>query len=726
MTTETKTVNNPVNVNSTNITQPYYSPYGNISDIFMNKMLMNSMNDIMKGTYQMTFHNIVKLIFLSQVSNIKQIVPIFYEYVKHMILWFLCFTKQTYYSIKSSKQDCQMIEDICLDDAPKRIYVDIEINDVFIKYFYNYLQTSKNCVFDIENINYNVKNCKDIITSKKISNIIITYENIDIKINTPIYLKINTNINNIESYTLNNTKKQVKSLFDCLKSEEIDVIKKVIDKEFNGKTHKEIIDFFENDKENIKRTTAHVTEFNIAELLIEKYKSFDKDETYVIILIISLIYSKIFYIKYKSTFMSFWIINICGDSDNIFNTNITYNRNQYITQNGWSLTFGCKCPNIKLSYLTEKEYNLFDKTFRCSIIDNINNSNTLQCELNNETDKTILEHFLNYINSFSPVQTIGTKITIFKLSIKKNIKKEEIPNPEYSLWTAKLDLIKSHTSQNKEKETQHEINNIICDSMPSKTICKESVVKELSVKEIKKIYRDIKSLYIDKQNKMLLKDNLEQFKNDKETLFEMGIDNKLNILLYGEPGTGKTTTIQTIASYLGKDIYYINLKEFETNADIQMIYDYISKNTGNGIIVYEDIDCMSDVVLKRTDEIKEISINDICDIENDKLSLSYFLNLLQGCLTPDDSINILTTNFKDKLDSAIFRSGRMDLTLELKPCSHFQIRNIFRKLMKREINGDVLSKIPKYKHTPATIIYHLKNYRKCTTMTDMDIFQKFF
>jgi chaperone BCS1 len=191
-------------------------------------------------------------------------------------------------------------------------------------------------------------------------------------------------------------------------------------------------------------------------------------------------------------------------------------------------------------------------------------------------------------------------------------------------------------------------------------------------------------------------------------------------------GTGKTTTIQTIASYLGKDIYYVNLKEFETNSDIQMIYDYISKNTGNGIIVYEDIDCMSDVVLKRTSDIKEISINDICDIENDKLSLSYFLNLLQGCLTPDDSINILTTNFKDKLDSAIFRSGRMDLTLELKPCSHFQIRNIFRKLMKREINEDVLKKIPEYKHTPATIIYHLKNYRKCTTMSDMDIFQNNF
>jgi hypothetical protein len=692
----------------------------------MNKMLMNSMNDIMKGTYQMTFHNIVKLIFLSQVSNIKQIAPTLYEYIKHMILYLLCFTKQIYYSIKSSKQ-YEMIEDTCIDDCnkPKSIYVDIEINEVFIKYFYNYLQTSKNCSFDLENINYNVKNCKDIITHKKISNIIITYENIDIKINTPIYLKINTNINNIESYTLNDTKKKITSLFDCLKPEQTDVIKKVINKEFNGKTNKEIIDVFENNVNNKNRDKTYLTEFHIVEVLFEKYNMFDKDELCVIILIISLIHS-ILIRKNGYSFVVCWCKNI-EKSINIFDKSNIYDGSKFAGKMYHTLTPASYHPNIKLSYLSEKEYKLFDNNFTCSIHDKINNSsNSLQCELNNETDKTILEHFLNYINSFSPIQTIGTKITIFKLSIKKNIKKEEIPNPEYSLWTAKLDLIKSHTSENKEKETQNEINNIICDSMPPKTISKKSIVKELSVKEIKKIYRDIKSLYIDKQNKMLLKDNLEQFKNDKETLFQMGIDNKLNILLYGEPGTGKTTTIQTIASYLGKDIYYVNLKEFETNSDIQMIYDYISKNTGNGIIVYEDIDCMSDVVLKRTSDIKEISINDICDIENDKLSLSYFLNLLQGCLTPDDSINILTTNFKDKLDSAIFRSGRMDLTLELKPCSHFQIRNIFRKLMKREINEDVLKKIPEYKHTPATIIYHLKNYRKCTTMSDMDIFQNNF
>jgi hypothetical protein len=184
--------------------------------------------------------------------------------------------------------------------------------------------------------------------------------------------------------------------------------------------------------------------------------------------------------------------------------------------------------------------------------------------------------------------------------------------------------------------------------------------------------------------------------------------------------------MKSFYSYLQKDIYYVNLKEVETNGDIQMIYDYVSKNVSNGgIIVYEDVDCMSDIVLKRTEDVKEMSVNDMVKVEDDRLNLSYFLNLLQECLTPDGSIDILATNFKDKLDPAIFRSGRMDLVLELKPCSRYQIRNIFRKMMQRDIESGILGEIEEYKYTPAAIIYHIKNYRRCKTMTDREIMSCF-
>ena len=39
-----------------------------------------------------------------------------------------------------------------------------------------------------------------------------------------------------------------------------------------------------------------------------------------------------------------------------------------------------------------------------------------------------------------------------------------------------------------------------------------------------------------------------------------GFRNKLCVLLSGPPGTGKSSTIDVVGSYLEKDIYYINLK----------------------------------------------------------------------------------------------------------------------------------------------------------------------
>ena len=39
---------------------------------------------------------------------------------------------------------------------------------------------------------------------------------------------------------------------------------------------------------------------------------------------------------------------------------------------------------------------------------------------------------------------------------------------------------------------------------------------------------------------------------------ELGLPNKLNVFLSGLPGTGKSSIIQVIASYLQKNIYYCN------------------------------------------------------------------------------------------------------------------------------------------------------------------------
>lgn len=96
---------------------------------------------------------------------------------------------------------------------------------------------------------------------------------------------------------------------------------------------------------------------------------------------------------------------------------------------------------------------------------------------------------------------------------------------------------------------------------------------------------------------------------------------------------------------------------------------------------------MEDIVLKHEDEIEE-GVCDLLDNQDDELNLSYLLNLLQGCMTMEDSVVIMTTNKRDKLDPALFRDGRMNLSLELGACDHYQICNIFKKMKRRDIDED--------------------------------------
>jgi SpoVK/Ycf46/Vps4 family AAA+-type ATPase len=92
------------------------------------------------------------------------------------------------------------------------------------------------------------------------------------------------------------------------------------------------------------------------------------------------------------------------------------------------------------------------------------------------------------------------------------------------------------------------------------------------------------------------------------------------------------------------------------------------------------------------------------------MTLDYFLNILQGTLTPEDSIFIVTTNHYEQLDPAFTRDGRFDVKIQLDLCDHHQIQEIFRDFIGRPIDPDVLSQIPEYQYSPAKLIFHLKEY----------------
>jgi chaperone BCS1 len=131
------------------------------------------------------------------------------------------------------------------------------------------------------------------------------------------------------------------------------------------------------------------------------------------------------------------------------------------------------------------------------------------------------------------------------------------------------------------------------------------------------------------------------------------------ILLYGVPGTGKTSLAAAIANELDIDMYSINMSICTDDERLFSALDELPKGNTKKfrVILLEDVDAVGRAA-KTRDE----------DEDNDGQGVTQagFLNFLDGVSTPDRVLFIMTTNHPDRLDPAVIRDGRCDVRLEVK------------------------------------------------------------
>lgn len=228
-------------------------------------------------------------------------------------------------------------------------------------------------------------------------------------------------------------------------------------------------------------------------------------------------------------------------------------------------------------------------------------------------------------------------------------------------------------------------------------------------------------------NKKTLVHKIKYFSKNQDVYKLMGRPYTMGIMLYGKPGTGKTSCIKAIASLTKRNIVEIPLTKIKTHKELREIF-YGNKINGieidfkKRLYVFEEFDCIIDRLKDRKlfkntlgtngvgtigdghnclpsdvidldlkipqnniiftdvnkkiiqgqinrgqinrDQINRDQINQMKEVDEDIINLDSLLCLMDGTVELSGSMFIATTNYIDLVDKALIRPGRFDCCVE--------------------------------------------------------------
>ena len=178
--------------------------------------------------------------------------------------------------------------------------------------------------------------------------------------------------------------------------------------------------------------------------------------------------------------------------------------------------------------------------------------------------------------------------------------------------------------------------------------------------------RPLESVILDKGVKEKIVADVKDFLGSGKWYYDRGIPYRRGYLLHGPPGSGKSSFIQALAGELDYNIAILNLSERGLTDDrLNHLLTIIPKRT---MVLLEDVDAAFSNRRVQADADGFRGAN---------VTFSGLLNALDGVASAEERILFLTTNYVERLDDALVRPGRVDMTVRLGEATRWQVEHLW-------------------------------------------------